>query len=159
MEWPDVCADPCLKDLPYKVELDQWGQIVMSPASVRHVLFQNAIADLLRQRMNNGKVLLELPIQTSENVKVPDVIWLSAERYQQIKDSAVSPVAPELCLEVMSPGNSLAQMRHKRGLYFEAGAKEFWLCNQQGTLTFYDVGGILKSSCLFPGFPPQIDLD
>lgn len=159
MEWPDVCADPTLKDLPYKIELDQWGQIVMSPASVRHVLLQNAIADWLRQFAGSGRTLLELPIQTGENVKVPDVVWLSQERYRQIRDTAVSPVAPELCVEVMSPGNTLAQLLHKRDLYFASGAREFWLCDQQGGLTFYDKRGVLAASDLVPGFPRQIELD
>lgn len=159
MEWLDLCADPVLKDLPYKVELDQWGQIVMSPASVRHVLFQNAIAEQLRALVSEGKALLELPIQTADNIKVPDVVWLSQERYQQIKHSAVSPIAPELCVEVMSPANTRAQMNHKRDLYFAAGALEFWVCDEAGEVAFYDATGLLGQSRLIPAFPRRIELD
>ena len=118
MDWAEVCADPLLHDLPYKVELDEWGQIVMSPAGVRHVLYQNAIAELMRDLADSGKTLQELPVQTSENVKVPDVVWLSPERYAQIKDGVASPPAPEICVEVLSPSNSRAQMLHKRDLFF-----------------------------------------
>ncbi len=86
----------------------------MSPATVLHVLLQNAIADLLKASAANGKTLIELPVQTAENVKVPDVAWLSPERYEIIKSNAISPIVPEICVEVLSPSNTLAQMMHKK---------------------------------------------
>ena len=39
MNWQEVCANPALQNLPYKMELNQQGQIIMSPASVLHVIF------------------------------------------------------------------------------------------------------------------------
>lgn len=159
LEWAEVCIDPALRDLPYKVELDQWGQIVMSPSGVRHVLLQNAIADLLKAEMAKGKTLIELPVQTVENVKVPDVAWLSPERYDAIKHSAISPIAPEICVEVMSPSNSNARMMHKKDLYLAAGAIEFWLCDAKVGLVFYDTGGMIEHSRLAPGVPGEIRVD
>lgn len=32
MNWEEVCADPVLKNLPYKIELNKWGNIVMTPS-------------------------------------------------------------------------------------------------------------------------------
>jgi len=40
MNWQEVCTNPALQNLPYKMELNRQGQIIMSPASVRHVIFQ-----------------------------------------------------------------------------------------------------------------------
>jgi Uma2 family endonuclease len=159
VEWADVCIDPNLNGLPYKIELDQWGQIVMTPVTVAHVLLQNAIADLLKAKSANGKTLLELPVQTAENVKVPDVAWLSPQRYASIKHSAVSAIAPEICIEVLSPSNTLAQMMHKKDLFMSAGAFEFWLCDEKGQLTFYDASGVIGHSHLVAGFPSVITLD
>ena len=39
MNWQEVCDDPHLQDLPYKVELNRFGQILMSPASNEHGYF------------------------------------------------------------------------------------------------------------------------
>jgi hypothetical protein len=36
MNWQEACADPSLTDLPYKIELNQWGQTIMSPADYQH---------------------------------------------------------------------------------------------------------------------------
>ena len=33
MNWETICADSNLKDLPYKVELNARGQIILSPAN------------------------------------------------------------------------------------------------------------------------------
>ena len=30
MQWAEVLRDPSLQDLPYKIELNEWGQVVMS---------------------------------------------------------------------------------------------------------------------------------
>jgi hypothetical protein len=31
-EWDQVCRDKALADLPYKIELDKYGKLIMSPA-------------------------------------------------------------------------------------------------------------------------------
>lgn len=42
MEWQDVCNHPDLKDLPFKIEVNERGQIVMSPVKVIHSLFHES---------------------------------------------------------------------------------------------------------------------
>jgi Uma2 family endonuclease len=42
------------------------------------------------------------------------------------------PMAPEICAEVMSPGNSWAEMHMKAGLYMQAGALEVWVVGADG---------------------------
>jgi hypothetical protein len=36
MRWEEVCADRQLQDLPFKIELNKWGQIVVSPVKIKH---------------------------------------------------------------------------------------------------------------------------
>jgi Uma2 family endonuclease len=156
MDWKQVCADPSLKDLPYKIELNEWGQIVMSPASIRHVILQDYISSLLKSLLDNGRVLQEFPVATSENIKAPDVVWISDELLAQVRDKIASPTAPELCIEVMSPGNTKKQQLRKKELYLEAGAKEVWICSEDGNIEFYDKSGILEKSKIAPEFPSQI---
>lgn len=158
MNWEQVCADPNLENLPYKIELNEWGQIVMTPASIRHVVFQDRITKLLQKLLRRGEALQEFPLETSENVKAPDVIWMSEELFEQARDKASSPVAPEICVEVMSPGNTKRQMLHKGKLYFEAGAKEFWICDNNGNMEFYNSEGQLERSALVHGFPSKVEI-
>src|SRR5271170_7606705 len=45
--------------------------------------------------------------------------------------------ASEICIEILSPSNSAAEIAEKRILYFDAGAAEVWICNRDGSLAFY----------------------
>ena len=157
MTWQDVLNDPSLQDLPYKIELDSDGYILMSPATRLHALYQSLLNDLLRDHAEDGHRSVEGPVQTRRGVRVPDVAWMSAERYvTQTED--VFTVAPEICVEVVSPSNSAAQISEKIGLYLEAGALEVWTCTLQGEMRFFDAQGELERSGLVPGFPANITL-
>jgi len=157
MNWSEVCADGALQNLPYKLELNQWGQIVMSPASVRHVVLQDAIATLLKQLLIYGRVLQEFPMETPEGVKVPDVVWISEPKFQQIKEQVTSSLAPEICVEVISPSNSKPQMIAKKILYFQAGVEEVWLCHENGEIEFYTPTEKLLKSKRVPDFPEYVE--
>lgn len=159
MTWEEVCADPSLQDLPYKIELDKWGNITMSPASNHHAKFQLRIGHLLQLRLPEGYAMTECVIQTAEGIRVPDVAWISYAR----NDAAAAPekvytdTAPEICVEVVSPSNAPEEQLEKGRLYLQAGAEEFWLCNEIGDMRFFDGAGLLEHSRLCPDFPAKIE--
>jgi Uma2 family endonuclease len=155
MTWDEICADPTLRDLPYKIETNRRGQIIMSPARSRHGEYQSEIDALLRQLLPQGRVVIECPVQTTAGVRVPDVAWTSPERRQPI----IYTLAPEICVEVLSPYNDEEEMTEKRALYFEAGAREVWICSEKGRMTFYNPSGLLADGSLFcPGFPSLVEV-
>ena len=78
MKWSEVIEDKTLQDLPYKIELNEWGNIVMTPASNRHGFIQARIATELNQQGDSGEAFVESSIETSKGVKVADVIWGSS---------------------------------------------------------------------------------
>lgn len=151
MNWQEVLGDPVLRDLPYKIELNEWGQVVMSPASSRHSMLQGLVMEALRKMRQDGLVFPECPVQTSKGVKVPGVVWVSDAMLREHRDETPYNKAPELCVEVRSPSNSPRELEEKRELYFARGAQEVWLCDEQGVLSFFDCTGPIPSSRLFPG--------
>ncbi len=140
MQWSEVIADPTLRDLPYKIELNKWGIIEMSPASNWHALAQGKLAGLLRGYFQFGEVMVECSIQTTDGVRVPDVAWSSDEFLQAYGEQTPFPKAPELCIEVVSPSNSRHEMERKIGLFLDAGAQEVWLVSREG-FEFYGSEG------------------
>jgi Uma2 family endonuclease len=156
VDWNQVLADPSLHDLPYKIETNGFGNIVMTPAKNWHVRLQARIARRLDDLIPDGEVLSECSVGTSDGVKVPDVAWLSSAFLTRHGAADPYPESPELCIEVVSPSNSKAAMDQKRHLYFERGAKEFWLCTEKGDLRFFTPGGEVEASLLFPAFPKKI---
>ncbi len=158
MTWEEVCADPALQDLPYKIELNKWGNIEMSPARSRHSEFQGEIQHLLRTLKQGGMAIPECAVETAENVKVPDVVWVSLERRRRTPREFAYTSAPEICVEILSPSNAPEEMTHKGQLYLQAGADEFWLCDEKGTMSFFDANGKLECSRLCPQFPAQVEI-
>ena len=156
MKWEEVCKNQQLQNLPFKIELNKWGQIVMSPVNIKHSFYQGRIQRLLESLLQTGEVMPECAINTSDGVKVADVVWCSDERFDQIQDEVSASIAPEICIEVKSIGNTLEEMEFKKKLYFEAQAMEVWICNEQGDIIFYNEQNELTQSLLVPYFPTQI---
>jgi Uma2 family endonuclease len=156
MNWQQACADKTLHDLPYKIELNQFGQIVMSPTRNRRGFFQAEIAHLLRNSLPQGRVLVECGVDTSIDTIVADVAWASTARFGIIKDEFSCSIAPEICVEVLSFSNTGGEMDKKRLAYFAKGAREFWLCNEHGELSFFTPEGQVTRSILCPEFPARI---
>lgn len=150
MNWQEVCNNPILRELPFKIELNEWGQVVMSPASNRHGILQGLLIRTLSKARQDGLVFPESPVETSKGVKVPDVVWISDQFLREHGEQTPYRKAPELCIEALSSSNAMDEMKEKRELYFARGAQEVWLCNEQGTLTFYDCVGQIPASRLFP---------
>lgn len=156
--WSRALRDPSLRDLPYKIETNEYGQLVMSPLKPQHGRMQSRLDVMLAAHVQHaGEGAVEFAIETSKGVKAPDVVWMSSERWAKLPDGIeASPFAPELCIEVLSKSNTSAEIDEKRRLYFEYGALEVWICDMDGRMHFYDANGERSTSEIVPTFPNLI---
>jgi Uma2 family endonuclease len=156
--WQELVDDPELARWPGKIETDRFGRTIMSPpAAFGHTLHAGKIISLLNELLPEGRALPETPVLTADGIKVPDVTWISAAYAQELetKKPLVLERAPEICVEVLSPSNSGPEMEEKRALYFEAGAREVWICGRDGKMEFY-IPDLAAASRLCPSFPGQL---
>jgi len=157
MEWKDVIDNPVLAELPFKIQLNEWGKIEMSPASNLHGMLQTAIAFKLKLLCDGGKAFVECSIETTKNVKVADVVWASSSFYSRNGNETPFKEAPEIVVEVASPSNTIEELMNKKELYFQKGAKEVWLCAEDGSMSFYSVTGKITQSLQCPSFPKTVE--
>lgn len=154
--WDDIVSDPNLKELPYTVETNHRGQIVLSPRKNRHSVAQERIQGLLDEHAPNGLQPTEFPVATPEGVKVVDVIWMSLDRWEQMQETGdPSALAPEICVEVMSESNDWDEMHSKRELYLDMGAEEVWVVGEDDAVRFF-VDEEMEHSRIAPEFPEQL---
>ncbi len=146
MQWVDVIENPLLKDLPFKIELNKWGKILKSPASIHHGNLQFKVGDIINRAKHNGEIIMECSIITLEGVKVADVAWASDEFITLHGFNTPYEASPEICVEIISPSNSKKEMDEKIKLYLNQGAKEVWLCNQLGDISYYSHAGKIDKS-------------
>ncbi|MFO1359071.1 Uma2 family endonuclease [Plasticicumulans sp.] len=156
MDWQEICASPLLRDLPFKIETDALGRIVMSPASNRHGLYQSRIAVLLSRLLPGGESQTECSVATADGVKVAGVVWRSDAFAARHGDATPYPLAPEIVVEIASPSNTVAELLRKKELYFARGAQEFWMCAGDGALRFFNNHSELAASALALEFPATV---
>ncbi len=156
-EWADVCDNPYLKDLPYKVEINRFGKIELSPHNRWHSKAQAQIQRLFDRLLKGGEAFPECAVKTAaRGTPVADVVWESHERSKVNGSKPASVLAPEICVEVRSPGNTGEEMRGKLEAYFSAGALEVWFCGEDGQMFFHAPEGPLERSQLCPKFPLRV---
>jgi hypothetical protein len=83
--WDELCADSLWLDVEGKIETDRYGQVIVNPPTeYSHGGKQADLVGLLaRHAPPGGKVAVESAISTSEGVKVADVTWVSAKRFNR----------------------------------------------------------------------------
>lgn len=163
MTWAEAIDCRYLEDLPFKIELNEFGQLVMTPRTNHQSFLKSKIASLLFEQNTSGTFLFNCCVQTAKSVKVADVVWMSQDfrtahsSHREIETPLTR--APELCVEVVYPEDYPAEQQEKRELYFERGAQEVWFCLSMGAMRFFNRVGEVESSALFTQFPTKIELD
>jgi Uma2 family endonuclease len=140
--WDEACRDPELARLPHKVELNEWGKIELTPpAPPIHGSFAFEVAKLLEQTLGR-RASIECPVLTSIGVRVPDAVWLVAERGAELDARQPLLRAPEICVEILSASNSTEDLQTKTAAYLEAGAQEVvWLDPDAKRIRYFGADG------------------
>ncbi len=115
---------------PFYYELRHGEPVPVTRPKFKHHLLQSRLRDLLKSVAPAGAcVEYELafrPLPEFE-LRVADVAYLSAERFQQTDPDDNTRGAPDLVIEVLSPSITVAEMNEKEKLCLENGAREFWV--------------------------------
>lgn len=146
MFWSEVIDNPYFENLPFKIELNRFGQVLMSPASNHHGHLEYRVGRALEQGSPNGEIIIECSIETSDGIKVTDVAWASINFIKQYGYSTPYPKAPEICVEIISPSNTEAEMQFKIELYLARGAQEVWLVDNKAHIRFFTHTGEIFQS-------------
>jgi Uma2 family endonuclease len=142
-----LCDDPCLTNVPGKLELDVWGRLLMTPPpSVYHGRVQGNLTYKLKAVLG-GHVITEAPIVTPAGLFLADVAWASSQFMSAHGSEFAFTRAPEICVEVVSPSNSVKELSEKRDAYLAVGAVEVWIIFPQSKrCEFYGEQGRLSVS-------------
>ena len=152
MQWSEVLASPYLQDIPFKIELNRFGQVLMSPTSNARGAVLADIGHLFKSKLKKGVTISSCAVLTRDGVKVADVAWASDAFINLHGQVTPFPQAPELCVEIVSPSNTKAEIDHKISLYFAHGAQEVWVVNLKRKVSIY-VGAMPSAKSKFlPSF-------
>lgn len=145
--WGELCGDPSLDDLPYKVELAASGKLELSPKTTRRGLFMADIGFQLQRELPEGVVAMSCAVLTATAVRIADVVWASRDVWPADNGGYLLERAPELCVEVCSP-----ESEEKVFSYLAAGAREVWIVSEDASIRYFDRAGERATT----GFPIQL---
>ncbi len=151
------------------------GEFYVVPAPTPHhqrvsARLQHALHDFVAA--NRLGEVFDAPIDvvlSEENVVQPDLIFVARDRAAIVRETHVAG-APDLVVEIVSPGTAERDRETKRRLYFKYGVREYWLADPgAGTIEVLIPGeadfathrvfprGTSLSSPLFPGFSLSVE--
>jgi Uma2 family endonuclease len=143
-----------------KAELIDGVLIVYSPATDAHENLLGFLLSVLRlytHQRNLGEVRgsrTALRLGQEYHAYEPDILFVSRERAEIVREDGVHG-APDLVVEILSPGTRSLDQGVKRHTYALAGVRELWLIDPEGEHLsgFYqrEPGGALKEVSMSEG--------
>jgi Uma2 family endonuclease len=121
--WRELCADATFEDVAVRLELTEWGELLMSQVGKTHGLMAARLAECLRRALG-GQTMTEVGVATSLGIRAPDVAWCSDAYLQAHPEELPLSSAPELCVEIVSVHDAQPKLREKATAYLRAGARE-----------------------------------
>ena len=114
-------------------ELIDGEMVKMPPPGFVHGELAGEVYYYLRQYVRQhklGRATVEAGFRSAYDSRLvlrPDVAFVSHARAQAIRGRGLSPVMPDLAVEIASPSDTRSAMRAKAELYLRNGARLVWL--------------------------------
>ncbi len=108
------------------------GELVMTPAPIpvhQLIVMELAIAMTLFVRKEHCGRVLTAPLDVyfdDDNILQPDLLFISRDRENSIGKKMIE-AAPDLIVEVLSPGTARYDLEEKYRVYERGGVKEYWI--------------------------------
>ncbi|TCG03590.1 hypothetical protein BZM27_47280 [Paraburkholderia steynii] len=128
-------------------ELDACGELVPHPhPSARRQIVMTDIYCQIAEQIGHVAAMT-VPVSTrSFGIRVPDVIWMPPERWEEFDREVPVPFVPDLCVEVLLDRSMPQDIGHRVRAYLEGGAREVIVVGRRGELQFCGMNGPLLAS-------------
>jgi Uma2 family endonuclease len=107
------------------------GELMIMPTSTpQHQMLIGSLFLLLSRIVRQGILFLSpLDVHLDElHVVQPDILWIAPDSKCTVGEKYLSG-APDLVIEVLSPGTERRDRREKYALYEQHGVREYWMVN------------------------------
>ena len=112
------------------------GELIVTPVPImKHQIVSGNIIFLLDTFARDRGAGRVLPAPTGirltpDNLLIPDVLFVAADRLHVIGPKTVD-AAPDLVVEILSPGTRQRDLTVKRALYARFGVREYWIVDPE----------------------------
>jgi Uma2 family endonuclease len=146
--------------------------VTPSPTTAHQTISLNLVRLLLPYLDERGlgrMLLAPFDVRLSlSTVVVPDLVYFTSERFARVVNEKHATAAPDLVVEILSPGTRRRDRGRKRAVYDREGVQEYWIVDPDAqsvtalrrpragagltdVITAAAAGGDVLESPLFPG--------
>jgi len=153
-----------------RTELVRGQLIVSEPPGIAHGVIAMRVGErmtaFVRDQALGGVVVSEAGFtleRAPDTVRAPDVGFIHRDRVPDPLPRGYAEFAPDLAVEVLSPGDRPGEVLAKVGDWLRAGTRLVWVIDPirrsarvyraDGTESFIDDDGSLDGEDVLPGFP------
>jgi Uma2 family endonuclease len=166
-----LTADQLLRlRLPGKqTELLRGVLVVREPAGYRHGRIAARLAKILMDHVDDGDLGCVLAAETGfklasdpDTVRAPDIAFIRRERLPEPPPTAYAELAPDIAVEVLSPGDQPGEVLAKVADWLSAGSRLVWVVDPErrqarvyradGSESLATEDGALYGEDVIPGF-------
>ena len=108
------------------------GELIVTPVPVtKHQIISMNLIRVLDRHVHTASLGMVLPAQTGvrltpDNLLIPDIVFVAKDRLHVIGAKTID-AAPDLVVEILSPGTRRRDLTTKRDLYARFGVQEYWI--------------------------------
>ncbi len=142
--WQQLAQD---EQSPDHYELTEYGELVLSPKPTnRHQVICAKIILQLSTQLGPEAVPEAAVLTHDAGIRVPDVVWMPEKKWDIVMTTDGLLEAPDLVVEVLSPGNRKPEIDHKIHGYLHSGVKEVIVVGLTGTIEYIHADGVHPTS-------------
>ena len=109
--------------------------VTPSPAIPHQVILWNlteVLSPYLRANLIGTALTGPVDVKLSPcTVLVPDLVYFTAERFARVVNEKHATAAPDLVVEILSPGTRRRDKGRKRAVYDREGVREYWIVDPE----------------------------
>jgi len=92
------------------------------------------VAQLLIKKMNAGRLVFNIPIETPNGIQVIDVGWISESRLLTLRTEPAWIAAPDISVNIASFSRPVQQLENEDIMLRKVGAQETWIIEGDGSI-------------------------
>jgi Uma2 family endonuclease len=128
-------------------ELDEYGHVLMSssPSARRQIVRADLFCQITGQ-IGPLAVMSTAVTTRSFGIRVPDVVWMSSERWNTFERDDSMPFVPNLCVEVLLDDDRQRDIARRIKAYLDSGAREVIVVSPSGQIELWGASGLQQVS-------------
>ncbi|TDN70965.1 Uma2 family endonuclease [Paraburkholderia sp. BL10I2N1] len=139
-----------------RYELDEWGVPVANacPSARRQIVLTDIFCQVTEQigHLAAMSVAVTTP---SFGIRVPDVVWMPCDRWEDFDRDDPVPFVPDLCVEVLLDSDRAHDLDRRVTSYLEGGAREVIVVGRHGQIEIWGVKGSRQASMFGVALSPD----